>query len=106
MRAAMLLLLSLPATTALAQAVPDGKTLFAQRCGLCHWAGGGGTWMLERRLGGDKALLEARTDLQPAYVRLVVRAGIASMPRFTRVDVSDTDLSAIANYLARPEPRQ
>jgi mono/diheme cytochrome c family protein len=105
MRIAVLTLSLFSTMAASAQTPLDGKALFTQRCSLCHQAEGGGTWMLGRRLGADKALLESRTDLQPAYIRLVVRAGIASMPRFTRVDVSDAELDAIAAYLAKRESK-
>ena len=56
--------------------------------------------MLGRRLGPDKALLLARTDLQPVYVSTVVRRGLGSMPWFTRVEVTDAELAAITTYLA------
>jgi mono/diheme cytochrome c family protein len=103
MRRVLLALVLIPVLPAAAQAPTDGKALYLQRCGICHQADGGGTWMLGRRLGADQALLESRTNLQPAYIRQVVRTGIASMPRFTRVDVSDAELVAIAAYLAKQE---
>ncbi|HMA13123.1 MAG TPA: cytochrome c, partial [Steroidobacteraceae bacterium] len=83
----------------------DGKALFTRRCGICHLADGGGTWMLERRLGKAQSLLESRTDLQVPYVRLIARRGLNGMPRFTRVELPDADLEAIAAYLTRPGPR-
>jgi mono/diheme cytochrome c family protein len=86
-------------------AAPDGKALFARRCGICHLADGGGTWMLERRLGKAQALLESRTDLQLPYIRLIARHGLNGMPRFTRVELPDSDLEAISAYLTRPGPR-
>ena len=70
------------------------------RCGLCHLAGGTGTFMLGRRLGAQQALLTERRDLRADYVRQVVRHGIVSMPRFTRVELPDEELTAIAAYLA------
>ncbi len=85
--------------------VPEGKALFARRCGICHFADGGGTWMLERRLGKAQALLESRTDLQAPYIRLVARRGLNGMPRFTRVELPDADLEAVVAYLTRPGPR-
>ena len=79
-----------------------GRSLFLERCGKCHLDGGTGTFMLGRRLGKDKALLEDRTDLNLAYVRRVVRHGVNSMPWFTPVELPDAELTAIAAYLARP----
>lgn len=83
----------------------DGKALFTRRCGICHFADGGGTWMLERRLGKAQSLLESRTDLQLPYIRLIARHGLNGMPRFTRVELPDADLEAIAAYLTRSGPR-
>lgn len=85
----------------LAQAadVPEGKALFQYHCGLCHQQGGTGTFMLGRRLGQENALLENRTNLNAAYVRTVVRQGIASMPRFARPELPDADLLRIIRYL-------
>ena len=79
-----------------------GRGLFLERCGKCHLDGGTGTFMLGRRLGKDKALLEDRTDLNPGYVRRVVRHGVNSMPWFTPVELPDAELAAIAAYLTRP----
>ncbi len=78
-----------------------GRGLFLDRCGKCHLEGGTGTFMLGRRLGKDKALLEDRTDLNPGYVRRVVRHGVNSMPWFTPVELTDAELAAIAAYLTR-----
>ena len=89
----------------MAQPATDGKALFARRCGICHFTDGGGTWMLERRLGKPQALLESRTDLLVPYIRLIARRGLNGMPRFTRVELPDSDLESIAAYLTRPGPR-
>ena len=80
----------------------DGKALFRVKCGVCHLQGGGGTWMLGRRLGAEQALLESRKELPAALVRYVARNGINSMPRFTRVELPDAELDAIALYLSTP----
>lgn len=77
------------------------KQVFAARCAKCHAESGTGTFMLGRRLGKDKAMLEARTDLAPELIRHVVRNGIVSMPAITRVEVTDAELDAIVRYLTR-----
>lgn len=77
-----------------------GQALYLEHCGICHLKGGTGTFMLGRRLGKERALLADRTDLQAPYVVAVVRNGLNSMPAFTRVEVTDRELSAIAAYLA------
>jgi mono/diheme cytochrome c family protein len=93
---------ALPST---ASPASDGKALFTRRCGICHFTDGGGTWMLERRLGKAQSLLESRTDLQAPYIRLIARHGLNGMPRFTRVELPDADLEAITAYLTRSGPR-
>lgn len=79
----------------------DARALYLKHCGICHLKGGTGTFMLSRRLGKQRALLAQRTDLTAAYVKAVVRNGLNSMPAFTRVEVTDRELDAIAAYLAR-----
>ena len=79
----------------------SGHDLFLAKCGKCHLEGGTGTFMLGRRLGKDRALLENRTDLNPAYIHRAVRHGVNSMPWFTPVELPDADLAAISAYLTR-----
>jgi mono/diheme cytochrome c family protein len=84
----------------------DGAALFSNRCGACHLFGGMGTNLLtkERVAAGEppqNGLLTNRKDLAPAYIKIVVRQGKLAMPRLTRVDVTDTELDAIARYLAK-----
>ena len=76
-----------------------GEVLYRSHCGLCHEPGGTGTFMLSRRLGRERALLVGRTDLTDGYVTQVVRHGLMSMPRFTRVELTDAELASIAAYL-------
>jgi mono/diheme cytochrome c family protein len=83
----------------------SGKTLFAERCGMCHQTNGMGVGLLSRRPGDtSKGLLENRTDLSAAVVKVVVRNGIVNMPRISRGEVSDPQLAAIAEYLSRGKP--
>ena len=84
-------------------AAERGKAAFTHRCSMCHREGGTGTYILTRRLGADKALLEKRTDLDPVYVRTVVRWGLVNMPRLSRVEVPDPDLEAVIAYLTGPK---
>jgi mono/diheme cytochrome c family protein len=82
-------------------AEPDGKALFTRQCGICHLKGGTGTFMLGRRLGEANALLEERRNLTAPYIRRVTRYGLNSMPRFTRAELPNSDLDAVAAYLTR-----
>ena len=101
--AAMLALWAAPPVAAAADAgtAASGRDLFLAKCGKCHLEGGTGTFMLGRRLGKDKALLQERTDLNPTYIHRAVRHGVNSMPWFTPVELPDADLAAIAAYLTR-----
>lgn len=82
-----------------------GDVLYSNRCGACHLEGGMGTNLLtvqRLRLGEppENGLLTNRSDLEPAYVKTVVRAGKVAMPRLTRVEVTDAELQKIAEFLA------
>ena len=98
--------LALAGSRASVAAEPDfnGEALYRQRCGICHLEAGTGTFMLARRLGAGQALLAARHDLDPAFIRQVVRHGIVSMPPFSRVELPDLQLEVIVRYLAAPGP--
>lgn len=95
------------ATTALeaifygAQSPNEGERLFGRKCAFCHIGPSTGKFMLARRLGKDKAELPARTDLQADYVKAVARNGLANMPTFSRVELTDRELGLIADWLAR-----
>lgn len=90
---------------AFAANAPDGKALFTQRCGMCHQGIGMAVGILSRRPNDpSKGLLEQRTDLSAAVIRTVVRTGINNMPRISRAEVSNPELAAIADYLARGKP--
>lgn len=84
----------------------NGETLFSNRCGACHLAGGMGTNLLtkQRMMAGEspeKGLLANRKDLNADYVKSVVRMGKVAMPRLSRTEVTDAELDAIAAYLAK-----
>ena len=85
-----------------AQTIEAGKRLFRERCGYCHLAGGTGTIMLARRLGGDRSRLEERTDLNADYIKKITRVGINGMPPHNRIELPDGELDLIALYLTRP----
>lgn len=86
----------------------DGEALFSNRCGVCHLAGGMGTNLLTKQrlaLGEppENGLLANRQDLAAAYVVSVVRNGKMAMPRLSRVEVTDAELAAIADYLDKAQ---
>lgn len=104
---ALALALALAGPARAADAAGDtaaGKALFDRHCAYCHAAGPGhaGTMRLTEARGAAKALLEERTDLDPAYVRLVVRQGLVEMPPWRKVEIDDASLAQIVAYLTRP----
>ena len=101
---AALICLAVPdAHAADAPSAARGQQAFTHRCGMCHREGGTGTFILTRRLGPEKSLLEKRTDLNPDYVRTVVRWGLVNMPRISRVELPDPDMDALVAYLTGPK---
>lgn len=77
-----------------------GERLFGQKCAFCHVGKNTGTTMLKRRLDKSQpAELHKRTDLEPDYVRTVVRNGLVNMLSAQRAELSDADLDAIAQWL-------
>jgi mono/diheme cytochrome c family protein len=83
---------------------PPGYVQFQMACSVCHGTGPGkpGTRALAAKYkGATPALLEERTDLNPAYIKQVVRQGLYVMPFFRKTELSDADLNAIVTYLTR-----
>ncbi len=76
-----------------------GAALYHHECVPCHAAGATASIMLAKRVGKDKALLTQRDDLDPDYIRTVVRRGINSMMPLSRVQVTDDQLNEIIHFL-------
>lgn len=79
----------------------QGEALFGRECAFCHVGKSTGALMLGRRLGKENADLTKRTDLEADYVKAVVRNGLVNMPPFSRVELTDAEVDAIAVYLTR-----
>jgi (+)-pinoresinol hydroxylase len=102
-------LLPAPALAQQAAASPAASTqrgndLYQYWCATCHGRGPGqpGTTALAAKYEGAlPGLLEERTDLSLQSIRFNVRRGTSIMPFFRKTEVSDADLDAIAQYLAR-----
>ena len=77
------------------------EALFVEKCGMCHRQMGMGTVILARRMDPKIAMLEARTDLTADLITVAARQGIGNMPRISRGEVSDAQLSEISNYLTK-----
>lgn len=97
------LILSLAVGRVVSADTPPGKAIFDRNCATCHARGPGhpGTQRLAELRGSTKAVLEDRTDLDPAYIRVVVRQGLLEMPPWRPSEIDDTALSQLAQYLAR-----
>lgn len=92
-----------------AATVARGKAVFAKTCAPCHGADRGdfgramlpGTDALRIKYKGQlPALLEQRTDLTPAVIRVFVRRGTWSMPPFRKTEISDEEIDAVSAYIA------
>ena len=86
-----------------AQDAARGNEVFQNWCAPCHAPGPRhpGTQALDVLYKGAKpAALEQRTDLLPELTRAFVRTGVSVMPPFRKTEISDTDLDALAAYLA------
>jgi mono/diheme cytochrome c family protein len=61
---------------------------------------------LQRKYQGSlPAILEQRSSLPPASVKVVVRHGISFMPSFRKTEISDAELALVADYLAHGQGR-
>lgn len=76
-----------------------GQMLFEEKCAMCHRDMGMGTIQLMLRIPPEQAKLEDRDMLPAALTEFVVRNGIGIMFPLSRAEVSDEQLSLIADYL-------
>jgi mono/diheme cytochrome c family protein len=81
-----------------------GEAVYRRYCWACHGEGPDhpGTDALRAKYRGAlPALLHERTDLNVEFVIYTVRRGVNVMPSARKTEISDTELRAIAEYLAR-----
>jgi mono/diheme cytochrome c family protein len=98
------------AAPALAADAEHGHAVFLKWCAPCHSAGIGnpgapmkpGTYALLAKYNNTLSpLIEERTDLQPDFIRVVVRNGITIMPFTRKTEISDRDLDDLVAWLTR-----
>jgi len=104
-----------------AATVDRGKTVYQKWCTPCHgsnptgrgrFGGTGfpGTDALAVKYKGRNpaipSLLEERTDLSPAAIKLFVRQGVSVMPFFRKTEIGDADLADLTAYLTRNRAAQ
>ena len=85
-----------------------GEHIFQRYCFECHGEGTDkpGTMALKAKYKGAKpGRLDQRTDLTADFVIYTVRHGDTVMPSMRKTEISDAELKAIADYLARKGPR-
>jgi mono/diheme cytochrome c family protein len=101
--ASVALLLLFAGGSVVAADTPSGKAIFERNCAACHAPGPGhpGTQRLAQLRGAAQSALEQRTDLDPAYVRIVVRQGLVEMPPWRPTELGDAELHELADYLGR-----
>lgn len=100
---------SLATGSAVAADASRGKLVFETWCKGCHepLPGKGivppaGTYTLRQRYGDTlPAALEQRADLNPAFIRVMVRNGLRVMPPTRKTEISDADLEALIAYLVK-----
>jgi mono/diheme cytochrome c family protein len=66
----------------------DGSEVYTKICALCH----------ETSVG--PALLGR--ELDPLYIRLIVRNGSRAMPAFRASEIDDHSLEKLADYVSKP----
>jgi mono/diheme cytochrome c family protein len=113
MKPALLLLLASYSVLAQTASETSGKAVFDKWCTPCHGAvapknvmfGSGalaGTSALAVKYKGKlPAVLEERTDLTSAQIKLTVRHGLYGMPITRKTEVSDAELEDVVAYLTR-----
>lgn len=85
-------------------AADGGRAVYERWCSHCHDPGvqHPGTNALTVKYQGVKSgVIREWTDLTPELVRFWVRNGISVMAPFRKTEISDAQLSALAQYLAQ-----
>lgn len=86
-----------------------GKQVYQKWCSACHAPGDlyPGTLALRAKYRGALPdTLEQRTDLTPEMVKYYVRNGVSVMPFFRKTEISDVELNAVADFLAKQPAKQ
>lgn len=78
-----------------------GESIYNKWCVHCHMDApiAPGTVKLADRKGPDFAVLVKSPGINATYIKQIVRTGLGSMPNLRSVEISDTELDALANYI-------
>lgn len=84
---------------------PGGAVLYERYCAGCHNPGPGhpATMLLEE-LGRPHPPLIGRTDLEPDFVRAVVRNGLVEMPPFRQTELTEHELDQVIAHILSVKP--
>ena len=80
-----------------------GQQVYQRWCVHCHAPGRGnpGTQSLQVKYQGKvPAVLLERTDITPEFISFTVRQGAMSMPPFRKTEITDSELAALAKWIA------
>jgi mono/diheme cytochrome c family protein len=92
-----------------ADSLTAGRRVYEKWCAACHDPGimhPGTHALMVKYPGGHRAsgVITDWTDLPAQYVRYMVRHGMSVMPPFRKTEITDSELAALATYLARNTP--
>ena len=84
---------------------PGGEVLYDRYCAGCHNPGPGhpATMLLEQ-LGREHPPLMGRDDLEPDYIRAVVRNGLIEMPPFRPTELTEAELDQVIAHIKSVKP--
>jgi len=85
------------------QTLTLGEDIYDYWCAACHNVGKPGSIAVMMLHGEQMPMgLNDATNLDADYVRYMVRNGQAAMPHFRHTQISNSQLDALAEYLAAP----
>ncbi len=89
--------------------IAQGAAAFHHTCAPCHAAGPGNDGakvepavaaLQVKYKGTEPALIEHRTDLPDAVLKVIVRTGTGAMAPFRPSEITDAQLADVAAYIA------
>ena len=80
----------------------DGEAIYQTNCSHCHDPGmnNPGTQQLTKTRGEENGILIDRDNLVDVYVKTIVRNGLNGMPTFKPTQITESELDALAEFLA------
>ncbi len=89
-------------TPCIGQEAPvGGQGLFEKWCSPCHGVGEAASIFLDKKYqGAIPGVIEQRNDITRELVTLRIRTQIPGMPAFRPTELTDMEVSQIADYLA------